>query len=168
MENFQAVCLLLGAAIFLGAAVRSEPSGRRTFTAGLALFYFTMLVLEFDVRPYDVPLLQRLFNGWIRDVWLLLFWLAAGACFLRHARATWESFLDWCRHPAGWLLIIAGSLWVGSAVIDKAVLGSKNLYLEEAVEVGAAWLMLVAAWETWLLPGPSVLPGIGFDRGGAE
>lgn len=150
LENFQAICMALGLVFFAITIRQAGRVGVRVMCGGLALFYATIVLLEVDLRDTDLTALNRLTNGPIRDVGLLLCWLTGGWFFLRHRRETWRTFASWLRQPAGVLLMLSGIFWVAASVTDKAWLGPRNLFVEEWLEVGAAFLMLHAAGETWI------------------
>lgn len=150
LENFQAICMSLGLVFLVITILQAGRAGVRMLCAGLALFYATIVLLEVDLRGLDLPVLNRLLNGPVRDVGLALCWLTGGWFFLRHRRGTWWTFTDWLRQPAGVLLMLSGMFWVAASVTDKAWLGPKDLFLEEWLEAAATFLMLQAAGETWV------------------
>lgn len=149
MENLQALLLLGGAILFFWNSFKSQ-SGERMLYAGVGLLHLTFLVLEVDLRAYDLPALNRIFNGRIRDAWLGGIWLLAVWWCWSNRIPTWQAFTRWLRTPAGLFLIIAGGFWVISGVVDKLdpiQPHELNLFVEEQTEVNATWLMLVsAAW----------------------
>jgi hypothetical protein len=153
MENLQAVCLLAGAlTLWLEARRRSAAARRALILAGLG--YFTMLLLEFDVRPFEIPWLTRLFGGPLRNAWLGAVWLY----FLTGAAKQWRHILDqglaWLRSIAGILLCLAGVLWMAGAAIEdvQSLLRGGNHFAEELMETNAVLLMLWAAVEISIGP----------------
>ena len=145
MENFQAICLLLGILLLSWTACRTGPGGRRTLAGGLALFYATFLVLEVDVRDWEVRWLTFIFSGWLRNSWLGGAWLVAGFLAWRNLAATWAAFRSWFATFAAALLLVSGCCWVIASLVDKSFLGQKSLFKEELFEVAAAWLMFQSA-----------------------
>jgi hypothetical protein len=145
MENFQAVCLALTIALLLIAVRFAHERGQRIFLYALALFAASILVLEVDFRRMNAPALNRIMNGRIRDAWLGTLWLVAAMFFVRNMKSVWETFLRWLRSPAGAFMILGGIFWVLSALIDKSILGQKDLFREELMEVNATLLMCASA-----------------------
>lgn len=151
MENLQVAFLLIGGAWFILSARRSA-TGERVLYAGMVVLYLTFLVLEVDLRRYDLPVLNLLLNGVIRDIWLGGLWVLAFIWFLTNWRAAWQAFIRWLRTPGALFLIAAGGLWAASAVVDKLnpiESPSLNLFVEELLEINATWLMLASAVLTW-------------------
>ncbi|MEO6183482.1 MAG: hypothetical protein ABIP71_10390, partial [Verrucomicrobiota bacterium] len=145
MENFQAACLGLGFLIWLVASFRTKNRAEQILLAGLALFYFSFLILEVDFRKFHAPILNTLFNGRIRDAWLGCLWLGAGIIFYKNANPAWKEFLDWLKNPCGILIIVSGAHWLASGLIDKSFTARKELYHEELLEVNASLLMLLSS-----------------------
>jgi len=114
------------------------------------LLYGTLLVLEVDLREFDLPRINRLLNGKVRNVWLGGLWALGLVLFLRDARNVWSIFLRWLPTRACSLLLMAGALWFAGALFDKLKPFSNqdtDLMAEELVETNAALLMLVfAVW----------------------
>lgn len=146
MENFQALCLVAGFGFCLAALVQSERDPPRVFVLGLALLFLTMFVLEVDTRKLEVPVLVMLFNGTVRNVWLGIVWLGAAVLFFRNMQPVWRVFAGWLRSRSGGLFIATGVFWVLGRISDKALLGSKDLFLEELMEVNAGVLMAEGAY----------------------
>src|SRR5688500_4643779 len=63
METVQVTCLLAGVVILLAGRRGTHEPGLRLLSAAAALLYFTMALLEFDVRPFKIAWLTQLFNG---------------------------------------------------------------------------------------------------------
>ena len=144
MENFQAACLGLSFLLWLITGLRSNNRGEQILLLGLALFNFSFLILEVDFRKLDAPVLNKIFNGRIRDAWLGSLWLAVGIAFLKNAKLSWTEFLRWLKSPSGILLILSGAFWLASGLIDKSFTNRKELYDEELMEVNAGLLMLLS------------------------
>ena len=149
MENFQIACFLAGMVFLAGVLRKGRSAEERTFVIGLLLFYGSFIVLEVDTRRLGMPLLEKIFNGRIRDIWLLLFWLGGAWMFIRNARQTLHYFVRWLRRPSGIVLLLAGTFWMAAVVMDKGTLGVKSLFVEELMEVAATWLMMQSAGLTW-------------------
>jgi hypothetical protein len=145
MENFQAACLIACALLWFLMGVRSKIKGEQILWMGLALFHFSFLILEVDIRHLEAPVLNKIFNGKIRDAWLGFLWLVLGICFLKKRSQTWREFLSWLKSPSGILLVVSGLFWLASGVIDKALTGHKELYHEELMEVNGSLLMIFSA-----------------------
>lgn len=144
MENFQAVCLACCMLCWGRIRIRSS-NPERLFWTSLALLSASILVLEVDFRQLNAPLLNTVMNGRIRDIWLGSLWLIALIFFIRNPRPVLATFLAWMRTPSGLLMILGGMFWILSALIDKSLLGEKNLFTEELMEDNATLLMLAAA-----------------------
>jgi hypothetical protein len=145
MENFQAASVFLGFLLLLVAVVRSERPAPRILFGGLALLYFTFLMLEIDFRTFAPKPVLVLLRGTIRDVWLGILWVGAGWAFLRHRRQVLEFFFSWIRTDAGVAMIFAGCFWVLGGVFDKAIFKGKDLFAEELMESNAGLFMLASA-----------------------
>lgn len=146
MENFQAAALLMGLIPCCWAVVRDQSLAQRILCGGLALLFATFIVLEVDIRKFDAPLLNKLFNGRIRDLWLGVLWGVAGILFLRHRSAVWQRFTQWLFSGAGWYMLAAGGLWVCSAIVDKlSLFPESHHFFEELLEINATFLMFVSA-----------------------
>ncbi len=65
--------------------------------------------------------------------------------FVRNAKPVLNAFLSWLRTPAAVLMFAAGAFWITSALIDKSLLGRKDLFNEELMEVNATLLMTASA-----------------------
>lgn len=145
MENFQAVALLLGTLTFGLLAMRTDVARERWFCAAACLLYFTFLLLEFDVRPFERPLLTFLLNGPVRNVVLLGAWIYILVRAYRNKGQVISFVWSWLRSPSGVLLILSGLCWLGGAVAEKVPFMSGSQFTEELFEVHACLLMLVAA-----------------------
>ena len=148
MENLQVAFLLVGCVLLFTSAVRNVHPNRM-LNMGLGLFYLTFIILEVDLRPYNLPTINAIWNGRVRDAWLAGLWIVAALWSMRSRIAIWESFRAWLPSAAGILLIIAGLFWLTSGAIDKLhPIRSKplSLFVEEILEINATWLMLVSAW----------------------
>ena len=148
MENWQAICLFVGVlAFWLEARKRTAAARYALILAGLG--YFTMMLLEFDVRPFKIPWLTRVFSGPVRNAWLGAAWLY----FLLKAAKQWRALLNqgwaWLRSAAGILLCLAGLFWIAGAAIEHvySLSRDRNFFLEELMETNAALLMLWGAVE---------------------
>src|SRR5688572_10384040 len=86
MENFQAICIALGFVLFLWR-LPSQPPPQRVLLSGLALFYATFLVVEFDTRELGWGAATALLNGPIRNAWLALLWVLLCVWAFPHRRA---------------------------------------------------------------------------------
>lgn len=147
MENFQAICMTLGVLLFLWQ-MRTGELPQRITSGGLALFYATFLILEFDTRELGWRAAATVLNGAIRNGWLGALWLLLGIWVFRHRHAVVPVARQWLWSRAGLLLVLAGCFWVAGGAVDKLkLLGStsRNLLGEELLETNAALLMLLAA-----------------------
>jgi hypothetical protein len=147
MENFQAICITLGLLIFLWQMYAVAAPGRIVF-AGLALFYGTFVVVEFDTRELGWRAAAVLLNGPIRDAWLAALWILLGIWAFRYRRDLIPIGRAWLSSATGLFLGAAGLFWIAAGIVDKLkLLGSpsRNLLGEELLETNAALLMLLAA-----------------------
>jgi hypothetical protein len=152
MENFQVVAAFIGLLLLVHAIQRSQNPAERVFFGGLALVYFTLVILEFDVRPFDKPLLNRLLRGPVRNGSLATLWFIGLLFFLRDPRNVWSAFIAWMNRPAGALLIVSGAFWICGGLTDKTkplASPAQNLMAEETFETNAALFMLAAAVLIW-------------------
>ncbi len=149
MENFQAACILAGLILLIICMRLGRSKAEKILVAGIALLYATLLVLEVDLRRVDVGFLNLIWNGPIRDAWLGALWLAALWMFLRNREEVWRVFTAWIRRPSGMVMIAGGACWILSGIVDKGLALDKTLFLEEIIEVNAAWLMLIASAVYW-------------------
>lgn len=145
MENFQIVCLALAFLLWLVATFVEKISTSKIILFSLALFNVSFLVLELDTRDFDAPFFNKLLNGKIRDAWLGCFWLILVISFFRKMKPAWAAFLNWLKTSSGVVMIVSGFFWLVSGLIDKSLLGRKELYREELMEVNATLLMLISA-----------------------
>lgn len=145
MENFQLVCLFLGFLLWLTASVCSKKISEKIFLVTLALFSVSFFILEIDTRDFDMPLVNKFIRGKYRNGALILFWLGAAIAFLRHKKACWSEFLTWLKTASAACMMASGVFWIISGLNDKHLLGRKDLYREELMEVNATLLMLLAA-----------------------
>ncbi len=149
LENFQVVCLVLGAVIFLREAARSTGGPVRLMALGLALLPVLFLVMEVDVRSFAPPAwVNSLLNGTIRDAWLGLLWVAWGVAVWLARLAVLPAGWSWMASRSGLVMIYAGIFWNLGALIEKGRLFSRadlTRLGEEAMEVCAAAFMLLAA-----------------------
>ena len=147
LEDLQVLFLLLGGVIFLREMFGANAAGRVIF-GGVALLHFTILLLELELREFNLPVVNFFINGRFRDIWVGALWLLALVFFLKRRGEVWAAFLRWLRSPGARLLVAAGFLWLVSGVVDKADLFEPHLvneFVEEVVEINATWLMFVAA-----------------------
>jgi hypothetical protein len=150
LENIQAAALV-SAAIILALAAAKTSGSRRVFVLGLSLFCFVFLMLEFDTRAFNSPLLRRLTNGTPRNLWL-------GTVVALYAFAFWRRrfempplFVRWLSDRAGLLMLIAGGFWIAGAIFEHGPIFSDpetKLILEEVIEVDAALFMAWSALAT--------------------
>ena len=162
MENFQVGCLCLGAAVLAWQARSVKQAHQRVFFTALALFFVTFALREFDVRKGDwPPLVTRVLDGVIRNLWLGSLWLVIGYFAYRHRAGLLSFGLKWLGSRAGRVLLVAGLFWVLAAAVDKAdAFGTRrrNLLAEELIEVNAALLMAFSAVIS-MIPSRNMLPG---------
>jgi len=153
MENFQAASLLVGILFLVRAVWHSDANpARRLFLGGLIVFYGTLVLMEFDVRPFHIPALTWLLSGTVRNLCVACAWLGAFALFLRRVRATWREFLAWLSTPGAPPLLLAGIFWVSGWLLEHAKFfpaRHQNMMAEELMEANAAPLMLASAILTW-------------------
>lgn len=147
MENFEALCLVIGMGLLIGAIRSIAGAPQKILLFGLTLFYFTILVLEMDTRKMNVPIwLVGLTNGTIRDVWLGSCWLIAAGLFLRRRSGTLACFRSWLRTAAGKLMLGSGVFWAAALIAER--LFQVSFFIEEILECNAALLMSHSAWLT--------------------
>lgn len=150
LENFQAVALVIAAIILAVGSLRCS-AGARVFVLGVSLFCFVFLMLEFDTRAFNAPLLRRLTNGTPRNIWL-------GTLTALYAYAFWRKrfempalFQRWLRDRAGLLMLLSGGFWIAGAVFEHGNFFTDTnvtLILEEVLEVDAALFMTWSAFAT--------------------
>lgn len=147
MEMFQVAALLVG--LFLsGVGVKAAADkDSRILSMGMGLLFLTFILLEFDTRSFDAPLLVTWTNGLPRNVWLGALWIGLGWMILRHLRGVAEAGWGWFRSPPGKLMFIAACFWIAGWVMDKFKISNKAdaLMFEELMEVDATYFMLLAA-----------------------
>jgi hypothetical protein len=148
MENFQLACLGFGIGLLAWGSHRSSTRGEKILCGGLALFYATLMVSELDFRPYNLPLLNQMTKGLVRNVALGFAWSVALVAFVKNRAAVWSRFLIWVRSGPGLMLLVAGGFWLTSGLIDKSILPPKSLFNEELMEINATLLMLISAFLT--------------------
>ncbi|HUS35696.1 MAG TPA: hypothetical protein VM680_10125 [Verrucomicrobiae bacterium] len=150
LENVQAIALALGA-IFLAAGSTTCSGAARVFVLGVSLFCFIFLMLEFDTRAFNVPLLRKMTNGTPRNLWL-------GTLATLYAYAFWGKrtemptlFQRWLQDRAGLLMLLSGGFWIAGAVFEHGNFFTDTnvtLILEEVLEVDAALFMAWSAFAT--------------------
>lgn len=136
-------------ALFVGATRSSSPP--RIFMLGLSLFCFVFLMLEFDTRAFDSPLLRRLTNGTPRNIWLGSLVALCAFAFWRHRTSIPSLFQRWLRDRAGLLMLISGAFWIAGGVFEHGKFFADpdtTLILEEVFEVNAALFMAWSALAT--------------------
>jgi hypothetical protein len=146
MENIQAG-LLLGALLALGwQAWRERSTELRIMRAVMAWGYFVFLVLEFDVRPFQVKWLDVLLNGAPRNVLLLLGSVALLGWARGNIPGVVAAFVSWLSSFSAMLLVAAAIFWVTGAIIEHWAPMPKSTatFFEELMETNAAWLMMLA------------------------
>lgn len=151
MENFQAGCLAVGIILLACAMSRTTAAAPRLLIAGIALLYFTFLVIEFDTREFDWPTVNRFLHGPVRNGTLVTLWTLAFACFCRKRQCVFDCFRLWLWTPGGIRLVVAGGFWVAAWLTDKVHLfptKGQNLLAEELIEINASLFMLWSAWAT--------------------
>ena len=152
MENLQTGCLLLGVILFLAGGRGTADAGVRVTFMGMALFYFTLLLLEFDVRPFKIAALTFLLNGAVRNALLGMLWLALSLAAFKHRAKVLRAGRSWITTSPGVLLIAAGVFWAAGRLAEELHLFAGrhlNTFAEELMENQAAIIMLFAAFEAW-------------------
>ncbi len=144
MEDYQALLLLAGVIVLAIAFKRSDVKGEQVLMAGLGLFYFTVLLLEVDTRQSGHPLLIKLTNGKIRNLWAGTLWLLAAIYFFRNARITLKYFSSWILSPPGLILMAGGINWAMSEFLEHAF--HVGFFWEELPECVGATLMIHSAF----------------------
>ena len=133
--------------------------GNRILYAAMAAGYFTFLALEFDVRPLESKSLTLIFNGPIRNAWMLIVWAIIALFAFRNLPQVLAAFALWRRTSSAILLASSAVFWVAGAVAEKwfSKLNPNPYFIEEFMESHAAWLMLLAAifLKSWPSPQPS-------------
>src|SRR5262245_62064388 len=145
MENTQAACLFATMLLFVWNLYLAKEGTERIFLLGVCLVSGTFLVLEVDLRKVEIPALNRVWNGSIRNAWLGALWIGAFLLFVRQAVPVLACFLDWSRSRAGTLFLLGCLLWLLSALVDKAkpfTSLADNLMGEELIENNATLFML--------------------------
>jgi hypothetical protein len=162
MENLQTACLLIGVILFMVAArIVRDPAGRLTLI-GVSLFYFTLLLLEFDVRPFRIAALTLLLNGAIRNAIMLTLWLLLLAALFKQRAKVLPVIRSWLASSSGVLLMVSGVFWAAGRLAEELhlfALNRHNIFAEELMENQAAIIMLFAAIEALRL-GSSGLGGV--------
>lgn len=150
MENVQLACLFAGVVILLvGARLTGQPGLRVIFSGG-ALVYLTLFLLEFDVRPFKIPVLTQLLNGPVRNSWVSALWLLLLAAIVKHHTAVIPAFRAWVLSSAGILLMVAAGFWAAGKFAEELRLfasAHQNMFAEELMESHAALIMVLAAAE---------------------
>jgi hypothetical protein len=158
MENVQAVCLLIGVVMFAARARVVRDSGLRLTLLGVSLFYLTMLLLEFDVRPFKVPILTLLLNGPVRNAAMGLLWLLLFVALFKRRAKVLPAVRCWITSSSGLLFMGSGVFWVAGRAAEELHLftSQQNIFAEELMENSAAIIMLFAAIEALRLRLPSL------------
>jgi len=118
---------------------------------GLALLCFVFLMLEFDTRAFNIPMLRRITNGAVRNVWLGSVVALYAFSLWRHRREAPAQIQKWLASRAGLLMVISGGFWIAGAVFEHGKFfanAEATLVLEEVVEVNAALFMAWSAFAT--------------------
>ena len=165
MENLQSAFLFTAFLVLLRHAIREKNLANRILYAGMAAGHFTFLALEFDVRPLESKWLTLVFNGPIRNAWMLLAWAIIAFYAFKNLPQVLAAFHRWRRTSSALLLAFSALFWIAGAVAEKffSKLNPNPYFLEEFMEGHAAWLMLLAAislktsqpWKDELPPVPS-------------
>ena len=140
--------MLLGCALFAWRTYVARQPDERVLLGGLALFYLTFFIREFDTRQFGQAWLDAIMSGMGRNLWLGAAWLVVACFALRYRGSLLGVTGRWLRSPAGRLLVLAGLFWVVAAAVDKLdPFGSKprDMLAEELLEVNAALIMALAA-----------------------
>lgn len=156
MENTQ-TAFLLGALFSLGwQAWRERAAEVKMMRAGMGWGFLIFLMLEFDVRPFEVKWLNVLLNGAVRNTVLVLGTVALGAWVARHMRTAWAGFVGWLSTASPTLLVFAGALWFAGAIIERwgTLPKGTTMFVEELLETSATWLMMVATFVRPRAKGP--------------
>jgi len=146
MENIQAG-LLLVALLSLGWQVwRERIAEIKVMRAAMAWGFFIFLILEFDVRPFEVKWLNVLLNGAPRNILLVLGTVTLALWVARNISAAVAGFLSWLSTFSATLLVVAAVLWFAGAIIEHWATVPKETatFFEELLETNAAWLMMLA------------------------
>lgn len=144
MENIQAG-FLLGALLLLGfQAWRERAAEVRIMRGMMAWGYFAFLLLEFDVRPFEIKWLNVLLNGAPRNILLVLGTVAMAVWVARNISAAVAGFLSWLSTFSATLLVVAAVLWFAGTIVEHwaALPRETTTFLEELLETNATWLML--------------------------
>lgn len=144
MENFQLICLLLSFSLWLAARFGSNNNPEKFLLLALAIFNLSFFILEIDTRDFDMPLVNKYIRGKYRNVALGCLWLGTAWLFFREKKTNWLEFLKWLKTPSAICMIASGVLWMISGLNDKHLLGRKDLYFEELMEVNATLLMVIS------------------------
>jgi hypothetical protein len=162
MENLQAAFLFAAFLVLMHRAARpgrtsyheslTQPSyppnlGTRILYTAMAAGYFTFLALEFDVRPLESKWLTLIFNGPIRNAWMLIAWAIIAVFAFRNLPQVLAAFHAWRRTSSAVLLASSALFWAAGAVAEKwfSKLNPSHYFMEEFMESHATWLMLLAA-----------------------
>ena len=146
MENIQAG-FLLGALLSLGwQAWRERTAEARILRAVMAWGYFAFLILEFDVRPFEVKWLNVLLNGAPRNLLLVLGSVAIASWAARHISGVVAGFASWLSTFSATLLVVSAVLWFTGAIIEHwgPLPKPTATFFEELLETNATWLMMLA------------------------
>jgi len=147
MENLQVAFLFAAFLVLLRHAASEKNLGTRILFAAMAAGYFTFLALEFDVRPLESKWLTLIFNGPIRNAWMLIAWAIIGVFAFRNLHHVLAAFHVWRRTSSALLLASSAVFWGAGAVAEKwfSKLNPSHYFIEEFMEGHATWLMLLAA-----------------------
>jgi hypothetical protein len=157
MENQQALCLAIAALVFAIAARRHSSRPDKLVCISLALFCFSFLLREVELKGRTPDWLESIFTGKLRRLWLAGLWLCLLILARRHARAILRVFVEWLRRPAGGLMIAAGIFYGLTWPLDKHLLnlpGPLNMFLEELGDSIATMLILLSS--AWTCDGVNV------------
>ena len=153
MENQQALCLALAALSFIAAACRQSTRAGRLFCVSLALFCFTFLMRELEIRSARVPnWLESMLTGKGRRIWLSVSWVIMLFIARDCLRNMFSIFVRWVRTPAGLVMIAGGIFYAVTWPFDKRLFHletSLNVFLEELGDSIATMLLLLSGVWTW-------------------
>ncbi|MFN7141731.1 MAG: hypothetical protein ACK4UN_20610 [Limisphaerales bacterium] len=147
MEMFQVAALVVGLFLSYINTKISPRIGDKVVYLGLGLLFLTFILLEFDTRSFNSPLLIRLTNGKIRNLWLGFLWGGVAILAIWRLRNVLEAGWKWLRSRPGTFMMISGVFWVAGWAVDKWKPSNAGVALmtEELLEVNAAYFMLISA-----------------------
>ncbi len=145
IENCQAGLIGVSGLIFLAGALGRYDPREKIFFGGWFLLCLSFLLREMDIETYNLhPALIWIGSGFGRNLLLSAMWATGIVFFLGHWRTLTLMLLEWLRHPAGVLALLAGSFLLLSLPFEHDVFAVNAATLEfgeEILEINACLLL---------------------------